>query len=560
MKRLEWEKRQLAVQLLDTQRQLANATANSNTNTTAIARGRAPSAAGERVVVESRGSHAGAALARSGEGKHGGRRAADKAPRDAGGDARRSSSPPPFVGPKGVYKDDRPVGRGGGCGEESGSGGQGYAQTGGGLWTRVLKTRGARVSEGRGGMVEGERERGRSRGRGKQIEKGGAMGNKEAASGGEEIDGDAQGAEVSAAAYALKQQDWVESCIEMISGIVEANEGEDADDGDEDDELDAAFGRELSRVRADMHGEQQWHREYELGLGREEAAGVAGGGRTRGVGGIGSPKSQFSSFVEMDVDVPVYEEGGLGTQGLADSSLASGMSHVSTAPRALPDTSPHWDTAPGARGSLRGSEILVPPMPDDIDDFASHSLVTGARVTSLAQKADVTQKPDRASDPRGDQTGAFRQTGVAGGGAFAADDSMRMPGGKELPEAGPGGRLNGSRGHDSSGQSSMGHDSMGHGSMAHDAPAPRAGAALDNLSPPYKLSREPESTSSGGKVRDLLIRVCIHAHVNTYARARIDTHTHTDTFLHSWTHPRTGIFHRVRGSVSSINHSTRRRR
>ena len=105
MKRLEWEKRQLAVQLLDTQRQLATATAtantNNNTNTTAIARGRAPSAAGERVVVELRGSQTGAALARSGEGKHGGGRAADKAPRDAGGDAHRSSSPPPFVGPKG---------------------------------------------------------------------------------------------------------------------------------------------------------------------------------------------------------------------------------------------------------------------------------------------------------------------------------------------------------------------------------------------------------------------------------------------------------------------------
>ena len=356
------------------------------------------------------------------------------------------------------------------------------------------------------------------------------MGNKKAASRGEEIDGDAPGAEVSAAAHELKQRDWLESCIEMISGFVEANEGEDADDGDEDDELDAAFGRELSRVRADMHGEQQWHHEYELGLGREEAAEVAGGGQTRDVGRIGSPKSQFSSFVEMDVDVPVYEERGLGTQGLADISLASGMSHVSAAPRALPDTSPHWDTAPGARGSLRGSEILVPPMPDDIGDFASHSLVAGARVAVLAQKADLAQKPDGASDPRGDETGAFRQTGVAGGGAFAADNVMRMAAGEELPAAGSRGRLNGSR-HDSSGQSSIGHDSMGHGSKGHDAPAPRTGAALDNLSPPYKLPREPESASSGGKVRDLLICACIHAHVNTYARA----HAHAHTLTHFYT-------------------------
>ena len=283
-----------------------------------------------------------------------------------GGGGGRKGSPPPFVGPKGVYKDGKSVvGRGVGAAQDFNLSGE-FVVSKTGLWTRVGRAgrsrsvgREARGEEGRatdikadvwndgvkrcvggGGKANGERRFGAEEGSSERERGEGGAGDK---GGGGKVSGGGQGRgrDDPLRSVSEKQDDWLESCIEMISGLVNRDSPSpahaDAQEVEDDEYYDHAFGREVRQVRNSAA-----ERGATGGAGAGGVGGIGGGAMGRNRLGIGSPNSAHPNS--------------------AHPAALHGRR------RTLPDTSPRWDTEPGTRGSLRHQSAMPPPMDPDYND------------------------------------------------------------------------------------------------------------------------------------------------------------------------------------------------
>ena len=165
----------------------------------------------------------------------------------------------------------------------------------------------------------------------------------------------------------VKQDEWLESCIQMISGLVAEAEtspggggggvGEGA--GDDEDEFD--WGADEENEDDAFSGEGRYS-----GSG----GGVAGGGAVGGLRArahrMRSPDRDGASARGGSAHLAPggASDHGEALRGRTETRQEGESVHMTPRSRQLqvhPDTSPRWDTAPGTRGSLRQSPSRMAP-------------------------------------------------------------------------------------------------------------------------------------------------------------------------------------------------------